>query len=167
MERIARSLPRAFSTGSDAGAREDMALASLFGGLALANAGLGAVHGFAAPLGGMFTAPHGAVCAALLPHTMRFNIAALRSRTPAAPALERYREVARRLVDRADATIEEGIQWVSDLCLELGIPSLRSYGITEADLALISEKAAEASSMKANSIQLTPEERLGILREAL
>jgi alcohol dehydrogenase class IV len=65
--RVARSLRRAWADGRDAAAREDMALASLYGGLALANAGLGAVHGFAGVAGGMFQAPHGAVCAALLP----------------------------------------------------------------------------------------------------
>ena len=70
MRRVARSLRLAYQQGQDLKAREDMALASLFGGLALANAGLGAVHGFAAPIGGMFPAPHGAVCAALLPHVM-------------------------------------------------------------------------------------------------
>jgi alcohol dehydrogenase class IV len=80
MRRAARSLRRAFEQGNEAAAREDMALASLFGGLALANAGLGAVHGFAAPVGGMFPAPHGAVCAALLPGVMAANVRALRLR---------------------------------------------------------------------------------------
>ena len=60
--------------------REALALASLLGGLCLANAGLGAVHGFAAPIGGMFDAPHGAVCAALLGPVMVANVAALRAR---------------------------------------------------------------------------------------
>ena len=80
LPRAVRSLRRAFENGSDLKAREEMALASLFGGLALANAGLGAVHGFAGPVGGMFGAPHGMVCAALLPHTMKANLAALRER---------------------------------------------------------------------------------------
>ena len=74
LPRAVRSLRRAFENGADIKAREDMALASLFGGLALANAGLGAVHGFAGPIGGMFNAPHGMVCAALLPHVMKTNL---------------------------------------------------------------------------------------------
>src|SRR6202790_3339660 len=115
MRRVARSLPRAYNEGQDLQAREDMALASLFGGLSLANAGLGAVHGFAAPIGGMFHAPHGAVCAALLPAGMRANIAALRDREPQNRALERYREVARILTDRPDATPEDGAEWVRNL----------------------------------------------------
>jgi alcohol dehydrogenase class IV len=74
IRRVARSLRQAWANGHDAKVREDMSVASLFGGLALANAGLGAVHGFAAPIGGMFAAPHGAVCAALLPHVMKSNM---------------------------------------------------------------------------------------------
>src|SRR5581483_5456587 len=99
IRRSARSLRRACAQGLDhgdgAGAlREDLALASLFGGLCLANAGLGAVHGFAAPAGGMSPVPHGAACAALLPHAMRVNLRALRTRAPEHPALARFREVA-------------------------------------------------------------------------
>ena len=97
MRRAARSLRVAFTDGQNKSAREDMAVASLFGGLALANAGLGAVHGFAGPIGGMFPAPHGAVCAALLPHVMTANIRALRQRAPGSEALRRYDKVARLL----------------------------------------------------------------------
>ena len=82
IRRAGRSLRAAFADGQNKSAREDMAVASLFGGLALANAGLGAVHGFAGPIGGRFPAPHGAVCAALLPHVMAANIRALRQRAP-------------------------------------------------------------------------------------
>ena len=97
MTRAARSLPRAFRDGRDVQAREDMALASLCGGLALANAGLGTAHGFAGPVGGMFPAAHGAVCAALLPHVMSINVQALNARQPESEALGRYDEVARIL----------------------------------------------------------------------
>jgi alcohol dehydrogenase class IV len=166
MSLAARSLARAYEKGSDASARENMSLTSLLGGLALANAGLGAVHGFAAPLGGMFPAPHGAVCAVLLPHSMRVNIEALHAREPASPVLDRYQEVARRLTSRADARCEDGIKWVSELCAALRIPPLRTYGIAKDDLPVISEKAAVASSMKANPIALTAEERLEILESA-
>ena len=97
LPRAARALPRAFQDGSDMDARTDMALASLMSGLALANAGLGAVHGFAGPIGGRFTAPHGAVCAALLPHATRVNIEALQKRQPDSEALRRYEVIARML----------------------------------------------------------------------
>jgi len=95
MRRAARSLRRAYGQGDDAAAREDMALTSLFGGLALANAKLGAVHGFAGPMGGMFPAPHGAICGRLLPHVMAVNVRALQERLPGSEALRRYDEIAR------------------------------------------------------------------------
>ena len=167
LRRAARALPRAYRDGADREARHDMALASLFGGLALANAGLGVVHGFAAPLGGSWKAPHGALCAALLPHGMAANVAALRNRAPLHPALERYAAVARLLTGRNGAGAEEGIEWVRALCAELNVPPLRAWGVTEADLPAVVEKAARASSMKANPLPLTAEELLAVLTAAL
>ena len=158
MGRSARSLRRAVLEGPDAAAREDLALASLFGGLCLANAGLGAVHGFAAPVGGMFEAPHGAVCAALLPATLEVNLRALRARAPSHPALPRFQEVAVLLTGRADARAEEGITWVRELCQALGVPGLGRYGLTEADVPRLVTRAKAASSMKANPLPLTDEE---------
>ncbi len=166
MKHVAGSLRRAYRNGTDQQARRGMALASLFGGLALANAGLGVVHGFAAPLGGSWKAPHGALCAALLPHGMAANVAALRTRMPQHPALERYTAIARLLTGRADAAAEEGIEWVRALCGELNVPPLRTWGITEADLPGVVEKAAHASSMKANPLPLTGEELLALVTAA-
>ncbi len=111
ISRVARSLRRVYADGQDAAAREDMALASLFGGLALANAGLGAAHGFASVVGGMFPAAHGAVCAALLPHVMAVNLAALNARQPGSPAAARYTEVARLLTGEPAAAAAAGIRW--------------------------------------------------------
>lgn len=166
LRRSARSLRKAFEQGRELAAREDMALASLFSGLALANAGLGAVHGFAAPIGGRFPAPHGAVCAALLPHVMSANLEALRSRAPASPALERYAEIARLLTGRPQAEAADGVAWVRDLGSSLGIRPLRTYGLTEADLPSLVDLATQASSMKANPIALTPAELLATLEAA-
>jgi len=163
MGRAARSLSRAYNLGHDAAARSDMCLASLMGGLALANAGLGVVHGFAAPIGGMFPAPHGAVCAALLPHGMRVNIAALHRRADSGEHLRRYETVAGILTGRSGASAERGVEWVQNLCRELRIPPLGSYGISAADIGILVEKAANASSMKANPVELSEEE----LREVL
>jgi len=167
LERVARSLGVAFQDGTNAAAREDMALASLFGGLALANAGLGAVHGFAAPIGGMFPAPHGAVCAALLPHVMAANLRALRARQPDGDTLERYREIARRLTGREDATADAGVLWVGELVRKLRIPGLCSYGISSKEQAELVAKAAQASSMKANPILLTVPELADVLEAAM
>ena len=136
-------------------AREDMALASLFGGLALANAGLGAVHGFAGPIGGMFPAPHGAVCAALLPHVMEANLEALRLRDPQSVALGRYAQVAQWLTGDSQAKVTTGVEWVRELVSELRIPGLSAYGLSRVDIAEVVEKSMRASSMKANPIPLT------------
>jgi len=164
--RIAGALRRVYRDGADREARRNMALASLFGGLALANAGLGVVHGFAAPLGGSWKAPHGALCAALLPHGMAANVAALRARAPRHPALERYAAIARLLTGRSEASAADGIDWVRALCIELNVPPLRAWGIAEADLPGVVEKAAHASSMKANPLPLTGEELLQVATAA-
>jgi len=167
MERAARSLRRAYQCGDDAAARRDMALASLFGGLALANAALGAVHGLAAPAGGMLNAPHGALCARLLPFVMERNVAALRARNPRSPVLPRFDEVARILTGRRGATAEDGIAWVMDICDELAVPRLRTHGFAAAHSEALVDKAAAASSMKGNPIELTREELLEIVRRAI
>jgi len=167
MRRAVRSLRAAFQDGSNRAAREDMAVASLFGGLALANAGLGAVHGFAGPIGGQFPAPHGAVCAALLPHVMEANLCALRQRAPESESLRRYDEVARLLTDSPTPAAEAAVEWVSKLVADLRIPRLGHYGIRPEHAVGLVQKAQEASSMKANPITLTPEELAGILNGAL
>ena len=151
----ASALRRAWHDGNDLAARTDMSFASLLGGLALANAGLGAVHGFAAPLGGMFDAPHGALCAALLPHAMQMNIAALNASPSHSESLLRYAAVARILTGRAGATPEDGADWVATLCRDLEIRPLGAYGVRSADVPALADKAARASSMKANPIVLT------------
>jgi alcohol dehydrogenase class IV len=158
MRLAASALRRAWRDGRDLAARTEMSFASLLGGLSLANAGLGAVHGFAAPLGGMFDAPHGALCAALLPHAMHVNIRALRARAPDGDALRRYAAVARLLTGRSDATPQDGAEWVTVLCGDLEVQPLRVYGVRQADVPALAEKAAVASSMKANPIVLTPKE---------
>lgn len=165
--RAARSLRRAFAQGDDLAARTDMAFASLCGGLALANAGLGAVHGFAAPIGGMFPAPHGAVCAALLPHVLAANFSALQARQPASDLVGRFAEIARLLTGEPAATPADGIRWIHNLCRDLQIPPLSSYGLALADVAAVVEKAAQASSMKANAIALTTAELEQILRSSI
>lgn len=167
IRRASESLPRAYRDGGDIEARSGMAYASLLGGLALANAGLGVVHGFAAPVGGMFDAPHGAVCAALLPAGMRANIAALRERAPESSALERYGEIARILTRNPDATPEDGAEWVRNLTAQLTIPSLSAYGIRENHIPDLVVKAGRANSMKANPIALTGVELAAVLERSL
>ncbi|MEI6350434.1 MAG: iron-containing alcohol dehydrogenase [Verrucomicrobiota bacterium] len=167
IRRIVGSLRRACEPGHDLAARENMALASLWSGMALANAGLGAVHGFAAVIGGMFPAPHGAVCAALLPHALTVNLRALRERQPGSEPLRRLTEVARLLTGEPKAEPEDGLRWLAALVAELQIPPLNRYGITAAHTAQLVEKAAAASSMKGNPLPLTSDELTEILSRAL
>ncbi len=167
IRRAARSLRAACVNGRDSAAREDMALASLFGGLALANAGLGAVHGLAGPIGGMSPAPHGAVCAALLPHVMAANLAALRARASAGEALARMDEVACLMTGRVGASAHDAVRWLADLVRDLAIPRLSSWGIASADLPEIISQAGRSSSMKGNPVALAPEELRAVLSAAL
>jgi alcohol dehydrogenase class IV len=167
LHRAARSLRVACSRGNEKAARLDMAVTSLFGGLALANAGLGAVHGFAGPFGGMFSAPHGAVCACLLPHVMATNVAALKKRSPSSEVLRRYSDIARILTGDQGAAAEDGVSWVRELCKELNVPPLSTYGFGDADVPALIEKATAASSMKGNPIELSPDELTAILEQSL
>ncbi len=167
MSRAARSLRRAYEHGDDAAAREDMSIASLCGGLALANAKLGAAHGFAGPFGGMFHAPHGATCAALLPHVMAINVQALQARQPDSESLRRYDGVAQILTGSDKATAADGVAWVQELCQALQVPPLSDYGFTRQDFPVMIEKSAVASSMQGNPIKLNSEEMEEILTLAL
>lgn len=165
--RAARALPVAVQQGDRIEARADMALASLFSGMALANAGLGAVHGFAAPIGGRVEAPHGAVCAALLPHVMAANVRALDARAPDHPSRSRFDDVARLLTGRPAAAAADGIAWIADRVREFSVPTLGHWGLSAADVEPLVDQASRASSMKANPIVLTGEELAGILAAAL
>ncbi|WP_027723283.1 iron-containing alcohol dehydrogenase [Maridesulfovibrio zosterae] len=166
MAHAAASLHTAVTEGNNIEARSGMALASLFSGIALANAKLGAVHGFAAPLGGQFKAPHGAVCAALLPHVMEINIRALQERMPESSSLAAYTETARILTGKRDATVTDGVKWVKQLCTDLNISGLAEMGVTENDFTELALKAANSSSMKGNPIELTQGELIEILQLA-
>jgi alcohol dehydrogenase class IV len=167
IRRAALFLRTACADGGNSEARENMALASLFGGLALANAGLGAVHGLAAPLGGMFAVPHGIVSANLLPVVMEANLRAMRSHSNNLPALLRYDEVACLLTGKLSAKADEGVEWVKQLTSDLSIPRLAGFGITEADLPPIAQNAKQASSMRGNPVGLTLDELTDILSAAL
>ncbi|NOZ28374.1 MAG: iron-containing alcohol dehydrogenase [Chloroflexi bacterium] len=168
---IARSLRRAYENGDDADARDEMSLAALMGGICLANAGLGAVHGFASPLGARFPIPHGVVCAALLPHVMAANVATLRRQDPNSPVLTRYADVGQALLGRRlsteDATIDAGITFVEELVRALKIPKLSEFGMTEEDIPDLVQQAKRASSMRYNPVSLSDETLADILRRAL
>jgi len=163
----ARSLRQAYQDGTDKSAREGMALASLFGGMALANAALGAVHGFAGPLGGMLHAPHGEICARLLPLVMEANLKALQARQPEHISIERYVEIAQIITEDKNASAHDGVKWVSDLVSELNIPPLSAHGMNESQIPEAAQKTLNASSYKGNPIALSERELRKILEKAL
>ncbi|MEQ8169718.1 MAG: iron-containing alcohol dehydrogenase, partial [Candidatus Eremiobacterota bacterium] len=167
IKKVALSIRKAYSNGGDLSAREDMCLASLFGGMALANAKLGAVHGFAGTLGGMFNAPHGAICARLLPVVMKFNVKALNEREPSSPVIRRFTEVSQILTNNISGTIADGIDWLYSLCSDFAIPSLSRYGLSEEHIESVVRQSEKASSMKGNPVLLTEHELTLIVREAL
>jgi alcohol dehydrogenase class IV len=168
IRRSARSLHRAYQDGmEDAGVREDLALASLFGGMCLANSGLGAVHGIAAAAGARLSAPHGAVCAAVLAAAVEVNLRALRDRAPDHPALRRMAEVASLLTGQSEATPEDAIAWLEELTGALSIPGLASYQLSEDQIPVVATDAQKASSMRGNPIELSEEEVSEILTRSL
>ncbi len=166
LSRAGRSLRRAYEDGDDPDAREDMAMASLFSGLGLANSKLGAVHGFAGPLGGMYSAPHGVICARLLPFVMEANVRALQQRKANSPALAKYDETARLLTGSSSAKAADAVTWVQELCMALKVPSLALFGFKQQDFQTIVSKAKNSSSMKGNPIELTDEELLNIIKSS-
>jgi len=195
LKRAARSLRQAYEDGGDRAAREDMAIASLFGGLALANAKLGAVHGFAGPLGGMISAPHGVICARLLPFVTEANVQALQRRAPLevagrnpagtpdellltgraadSLALARYDEIAQLLTPHSclrqedvGAQAVDGVRWVQELCEVLKVPPLTEFGLKEQDFPAVVAKSQKSSSMKGNPVTLTDDELMEILKKA-
>lgn len=167
IQRAGRALPALARDLGDHIARDEMSLASLLGGMAMANAALGGVHGFAGPVGGMFPIPHGVVCARLLPIVMAANLAALERRNANSPVLARYQEIASWLTGEAHAGAVDGIRWVEEQVKALEIPSLGGYGLKPEHIPELVEKSTKASSMKGNPIQLTVDEMVAILEQAL
>jgi alcohol dehydrogenase class IV len=167
LRRAAAGLRAAHADGSDLGAREDMAICSLLGGIALANAKLGAVHGLAGVIGGMADVPHGMACAALLAPVIEANVQALRSGPPGGPALDRYAEAARLLTGRPAASIDDGLAWIRETVSLLAVPGLAAFGIGPEHADDIAAKAAGSSSMQGNPVPLTHRDLGAIVLQAL
>ncbi len=164
---VAGSLERAVTNGGDLVARTDMAFGSLSSGLALANSGLGAVHGLAAPIGGMFSAPHGAVCAALLPAVLYANLRCIPGQNSKQHLHERFCELGRIFTRSPEATAQDAIDWVAETKQRLAIPGLAAFGVTPSDISLIAQKAASASSMKGNPVELSQSSLIEVLEASL
>jgi alcohol dehydrogenase class IV len=167
LRRAAAGLRAAYADGRDLGARADMAMCSLLGGIALANAKLGAVHGLAGVIGGITDVPHGVACAALLAPVVEANVRALRSGQPGGPALGRYAEASRLLTGRPAASIDDGLTWIRETVSLLDVPGLAAFGIGPQHAGDVAAKAARSSSMQGNPVTLTPGDLRAIVLQAL
>ena len=167
IRRISSSLLRVYQDGADRSSRTDMSIASLFSGISLANAPLGAAHGFAAPIGGMLSAPHGAICARLLPLVMEVNIKALESGRGDRSWIKRYDAIAATLTNSRNAKAMSGVEWVYRLRENLNISPLGDYGLDKKHIPDLVDKSSRASSMRGNPVQLTVDEMTSILLHAI
>ncbi|NVM53330.1 MAG: iron-containing alcohol dehydrogenase [Candidatus Helarchaeota archaeon] len=171
IQKAKNSLLTAYRHGDNLSVREDMALAALLSGICLANAGLGAVHGFASPLGGLFPIPHGVVCAALLASVVEQNIQELKNKSPNAPVLAKYAKLGELVAEKPLTNNQDAyqgiIRYLKELTESLKIPSFSEFGVTEADLPRIIEKAKKSSSIRYNPIALTDDALHKILSQAL
>lgn len=167
LRHAAAGLRAAYTDGNDIEARTSMAICSLLGGMALANAKLGAVHGLAGVIGGAADVPHGLACAALLVPVMEANVRALQAEQPAHPALGRYTPAAQLLTGRASATIEDGVSWIRETLALLQIPGLAAFGITPEHADDVAAQAIASSSMQGNPVALSITDLRDVLRRAL
>ena len=163
----AHALPVTVAVGDNLEARTSMAIASLFSGLALANGGLGAVHGIAGPLGGCKPVPHGMACAALLGPVFETNVRLLGERSPAGDRLGRFLETARLLTGEPTASVTDGTRWIYALQHQLGLPMLDQFGLTNHDLKVVAQNARGASSMRGNPVLLDDQAIIDILKRAM
>jgi alcohol dehydrogenase class IV len=167
LRRAAAGLRAAYADGSDLTARADMAVCSLLGGMALANAKLGAVHGIAGVIGGMSAVPHGVACAALLAPVVEANVRALRSGQAGHPVLDRYADAAQVLTQNPSAAVEDGLAWIRQTVALLGIPRLGRFKISPADAGVVAAKAAASSSMRGNPVALSEDDLRAVLLDAI
>jgi len=165
--RAAAGLRAAYADGTNLAARQDMAMCALLGGMALANAKLGAVHGLAGVIGGIANVPHGIACAALLAPVIEANVRALRSGQPGSPALDRYAEAARLLTGGPGASIEDGLAWIRQTLALLAVPGLAAFGLGPGHAGDVAAKGATSSSMQGNPVALSHGDLKAVVLQAL
>jgi len=158
----ASNLLTAFYEPHNRDAREAMSWVSLLGGLSLANAKLGAVHGFASVIGGMFDVAHGTICACLLPQVFRMNVIKV-TETKDQRMIVRFQNIAKWVTGLPNADMQKAVEWFIALNEELAIPHLSELGIRKNDFPIIIEKSLNASSMRGNPVRLAPEDLNTIL----
>lgn len=168
VKKASKSLLTCYRNGLSLEAREDMALASLLSGICLTNAGLGAVHGFASPMGGM-KIPHGVICAALLAPTIEANIKQLKTVDSENITLTKYAKLGEIISGKSIPSIDDAqkalVKYLKNLTQELNIPTLSEFELTDSDVQSIVEKAKKSSSMRYNPIKLTEDVLIEILQQ--
>ncbi|RZU98241.1 iron-containing alcohol dehydrogenase [Spiribacter vilamensis] len=152
---------RTLMATEDSTARDTMAWVSLSGGLALANAKLGAVHGLAGPLGGVTDMPHGAIAGALLPEALRANREATRGRIAG-----RIVEVERWIAEAFGCEAEVAIDRLAAWSRAQGLPGLREAGLDPAELPPIAAAAEQSSSMQGNPVVLPADRLVQMMEQA-
>lgn len=167
LRRAGTGLRAAYADGGDQRARADMAICALLGGMALANAKLGAVHGLAGVIGGTADVPHGMACAALLAPVIEANLRVLRDGGPGRPALDRYAQAARLLTGNPAASIEDGLAWIGDTRTLLAVPGLAAFGLGARHADDVAAKAMASSSMQGNPVALSHGDLKAIVLRAL
>jgi alcohol dehydrogenase class IV len=167
LRRAASGLRAAYADGTDTAARADMAVCSLLGGLALANAKLGAVHGLAGVIGGTADVPHGLACAAVLPAVVEANVQALRSRPDGGAGLDRYAEAATLLTGQPGASVEDGLAWIRETLTLLAVPGLGAFGLRPDQADGIAAGAARSSSMQGNPVPLSLDDLRAIMLQSI
>jgi len=167
LQTVRDHLDAAIFHGENIEARTGMAFAALMSGITLANAGLGVVHGIAGVLGGLFSIPHGIVCARLLPPAVKITIHLLRRVSPEHPSLKRYAVAGRIVTGNMEAPTTEGcdglLSFIEALLQRLPISSLRTFGVTTGDI----DRIAASSGNRNNPIELSLDDIRRLLSEAL
>lgn len=167
IEAVAKSLPEAFRDGKNTGARAGMSFAALLSGICLANAGLGAVHGFSSAVGAIYEVPHGIVCGTLMAKANEVNVRALRRDRSADRALARYSEMGKIVLGEEGRTedyyIDGFIDYLFRLTDELRLPPLGRFGVMKADIPGICMN----TDLKNNPVKLTQEELAEIVESRI
>ena len=181
LRRAGSGLRTAYADGGDLAARTDMSVCALLGGMALANAKLGAVHGLAGVIGGTADVPHGLACAVLLAPVIEANVRALQAQG-AGPAsdrgtgpagrrgpevLDRYAEAARLLTGIPGASVADGLTWIRESLGLLAVPGLAAFGFGAGHVDDVAAKALTSSSMQGNPVPLSHDDLKVILLQAL
>lgn len=140
-----------------------MATASLMAGLAFGNAGVGAVHALAYPLGGKYKMPHGVSNALMLPYVLKWNVLGCAERLSRIAVLLKL-DVTQNHMHNAEVLVE----FLHRFCEQLNIPAgLRNFGIAEQDIpALAAEAIRVERLLKNNPRRLSVQDIEAIYSEA-